>query len=151
MDAMLIERWNEVVAPDDEVYHLGDFTLGGQVPFMSFVSRLNGQINFVPGGHDYRWTPYANRGEAKSKSGRSVFVLPALYTLEVSVIDDWPTVLVLCHYSLRVWDRSHYGSYHLYGHSHGKLAGIGRSMDVGVDTNNFYPWSIDQIKNKLAS
>ena len=27
-DAALVARWNEAVAPDDEVWHLGDFALG---------------------------------------------------------------------------------------------------------------------------
>ena len=46
---------------------------------------------------------------------------------------------------MRVWARSHYNSIHLYGHSHGRLDGIGKSMDIGVDTNNFYPYSLDDI------
>ncbi len=30
MDETLIENWNQVVRPKDTVYHLGDFTPGGQ-------------------------------------------------------------------------------------------------------------------------
>jgi len=30
--------------------------------------------------------------------------------------------IVLCHYAMRVWHHSSRGSWHLYGHSHGKLA-----------------------------
>jgi len=32
MDEALIENWNQVVQPDDAVYHLGDFTLLGKMP-----------------------------------------------------------------------------------------------------------------------
>jgi|SRR5580704_742354 hypothetical protein len=55
--------------------------------------------------------------------------------------------IVLCHYALRVWNRSNRGSWHLYGHSHGRLpeAPDSLSMDVGVDTHNFRPWHYDEI------
>ncbi len=29
--------------------------------------------------------------------------------------------IVICHYAMRVWNRSHHGAWHLYGHSHGNL------------------------------
>jgi calcineurin-like phosphoesterase family protein len=51
----------------------------------------------------------------------------------------------LNHYAARVWPASHYGSINLYGHSHGNLPAVGKQMDVGVDTNNYFPYSIDQI------
>jgi len=53
--------------------------------------------------------------------------------------------IVACHYAMRTWPKSHYGSWQIYGHSHGKLPGMGKQMDVGVDTNNFYPYSLKQI------
>ncbi len=48
-------------------------------------------------------------------------------------------MLVLFHYSLRVWNRSHFGSLSLYGHSHGTLPGTAASCDVGVDVWDFRP------------
>lgn len=36
------------------------------------------------------------------------------------------------------------------GHVHGKMPGIGRQMDVGVDTNGFYPYSWEEIKERLS-
>jgi calcineurin-like phosphoesterase family protein len=46
---------------------------------------------------------------------------------------------------MRVWPRSHYNSWQLYGHSHGRLEPVGKQWDVGVDNNNFYPVSFDQL------
>jgi calcineurin-like phosphoesterase family protein len=54
--------------------------------------------------------------------------------------------IVLNHFCLRTWDRSHYNSWHLYAHSHGTLEPIGKSWDVGVDNNNFLPVSFEQIE-----
>jgi hypothetical protein len=41
--------------------------------------------------------------------------------------------LFLSHYSHRVWNGSHKGITHLYGHSHGLIDDFNKSMDVGVD------------------
>jgi calcineurin-like phosphoesterase family protein len=54
--------------------------------------------------------------------------------------------LTLCHYCLRVWPRSHFNSWHLYGHSHGTLPPIGKSWDAGVNTNDFTPLAFPQIQ-----
>lgn len=77
------------------------------------------------------------------------------------------TKIILCHYAMRVWNNSHHGSIMLYGHSHGSLDAftpetsnptwIGdqyfiknyRTMDVGVDTNNLYPYHLDEIVEKM--
>ena len=49
------------------------------------------------------------------------------------------------HYSHRIWNMSHYGAYHLFGHSHGTLDDIGRSMDVGLNTHNCVLYSRKEI------
>jgi calcineurin-like phosphoesterase family protein len=59
--------------------------------------------------------------------------------------------LVLCHYPLAVWNRRHYGSVHLHGHSHGALASIGMRLDVGVDAWDFRPCSLPEILARLNS
>jgi calcineurin-like phosphoesterase family protein len=60
------------------------------------------------------------------------------------------TMLVLCHYGMRVWNKSHHGAIQLYGHSHGNLPGDSQSCDVGVDAWGFMPVSIEMIKTRLA-
>lgn len=39
----------------------------------------------------------------------------------------------LHHFAHEVWDRSHYGTYHFHGHSHGRLPSRGNRLDVGID------------------
>jgi len=58
--------------------------------------------------------------------------------------------ICLHHYSQRRWAKSHYGSWHLFGHSHGGLESFGYSFDVGVDTHNFYPWSFLEVKERMS-
>jgi len=47
---------------------------------------------------------------------------------------------------MRTWFKSHYNSWHLFGHSHGRLEPIGKSLDIGVDANGFRPVSFEQVK-----
>lgn len=153
MNGEMVRRWNERVEINDTVYHLGDFTLG--IELFPWIEQLAGNIKIVPGSHDHRWnTPENNRGDPYrlTASGTVVEVLPPLVSLEFSEWGDGkhPLVVVLCHYAMRVWDRSHYGSLHLFGHSHGSINGWGRSMDVGVDCHDFYPISLGDVIDRLS-
>jgi calcineurin-like phosphoesterase family protein len=52
---------------------------------------------------------------------------------------------------MRVWNKSHYGSIMLHGHSHGSLPGTNQSLDVGVDCWDYTPVTLEQIKRRLKS
>ena len=61
--------------------------------------------------------------------------------------------LSLMHYPMMSWPKSRHGSLHLHGHIHSKgdynlqqkKEGILR-YDVGVDANDYYPVSIEQVR-----
>jgi calcineurin-like phosphoesterase family protein len=127
MDDVLIANHNSVVKANDVVYHIGDFTLekNTEKVYRKYINRLNGNHVFIAGSHDY-WIP--------DKEKR--------YMLEIK---EKGFHLVLCHYAMRVWPRSHYNSFQLYGHSHGQLPPVGKQWDAGVDNNNYFPLSLDQI------
>lgn len=52
MNEDMVKKWNEIVSPDDVVYHLGDFSLAIR-PVELFTPRLNGVKYLVPGNHDW--------------------------------------------------------------------------------------------------
>lgn len=52
MNAIMIERWNALVGPDDVVLHLGDLALGPIETSVALTSKLNGRRLLVPGNHD---------------------------------------------------------------------------------------------------
>lgn len=52
MNETLIKNWNDTVAPDDEVFHLGDVALGPWIEWDSILTRLNGHIALMVGNHD---------------------------------------------------------------------------------------------------
>lgn len=143
MDEYMIEVWNRMVEPDDTVYHLGDFTLGNGATAIKYFEQLNGQIKILTNiwHHDKRWIKYLQN--KWHKLWMHIEPLPPMVVLE-----NKPPI-VLCHYPIARWDRKHYGSWHLHGHSHGEYLGKGFIMDVGVDANNFTPVSMETVKEYM--
>lgn len=54
MNEELIKRWNDTVAPEDTVYHLGDVVFGGKDIKEGILKRLNGYKILRLGNHDNR-------------------------------------------------------------------------------------------------
>jgi len=52
MDSEIIKRWNNVVAKDDKVFHLGDVGFHGKEQMTEILSRLNGRKTLIMGNHD---------------------------------------------------------------------------------------------------
>lgn len=141
MNQGLIDNWNAKVRPDDEVYVLGDFSFGN--PDHS-APHLNGRKYLIKGNHDAK----------KIKKLEPYFE----WIKNIHEMKWNGNYIVMCHYAMRTWNKSHYGSWHLYGHSHGSLEKEpwGKSMDVGVDSNNYMPISIVEVseimdKRKILS
>ena len=142
MDEEMIRRWNIVVGRKDRVYHLGDFSLRSPAIAAVYWDRLAGHKFLVPGGHDRL---------PKEPSQWPVEILPPLVTVNVG------RPIVLCHYPMLSWDRSHYGVAHFHGHCHGTIGKVtprgdlqsppgqksGRRLDIGVDCWAFAPVSLD--------
>lgn len=64
MNEVLIQNWNSVVNPEDEVIHLGDFSFNERV-VAEILPRLNGKKTLVLGNHD---KPHpANKGKTPEK------------------------------------------------------------------------------------
>lgn len=129
MDAVLVERWNATVSPDDEVWHLGDFARRADTVH-ALLERLHGRKHLVRGNND----PEATTSQQGWASVRDYIELP----LEGHA-------LVLCHYPFRSWNAQHRGSINLHGHSHGRLKPIKRQFDVGSDVHAFAPVTLEQL------
>ncbi|MEN2747248.1 metallophosphoesterase [Sphingomonas sp. T9W2] len=129
MDALLIERWNAIVGPDDIVWHLGDVARRpADVP--SLLARLHGTKHLLRGNND----PDATLAAAGWAS-----------TGDYAEIDLDGHRLVLCHYPFRSWNGQHKRAINLHGHSHGRLKPMPRQFDVGVDVHDFAPIRLDAL------
>lgn len=132
MDAAMVERWNAVVAPEDEVWHLGDFAVR-QTParVAALLECLHGTKHLITGNND----PPEVRAQPGWRSVRPY--------AEIAVEG---VHLVLCHYAFRTWNGMAKGWLNLHGHSHGRLAPQTRQYDVGVDAWDFRPVTPAEIR-----
>ena len=105
MNVALVRNHNDIVAWNDDVYILGDLCLGGYKEAIKYLSQLNGHKYIIPGSHDYRWLKRAEY--IWQVTGTEI--LPPLVTLKLE-----GQQIVLCHYAMRVWDKSHYNSWNLF-------------------------------------
>ena len=149
MDEAIIANINAVVAPDDELWVLGDFTghaSRGRVRGLRGRIRCR-HVSLVHGNHD----PYVPDGQWEG-----IWELDRAYC-------DRPRSpagrrMVLCHYPICDWRGQRRGSYMLHGHIHSRGPAYNRRMrdagilryDVGVDANGFRPVSAAEIDRWFA-
>ena len=136
MDAARVARWNEVVGPDDQVWHLGDFAVRQSAERMArLLETLAGTKHLITGNND-----------GPATTGLSGWASVQHYA-EFELEGTW---LILCHYPLRTWNRMGRGAINLHGHSHGRLAPLPRQVDVGVDLWGFRPITLEAIRSHLS-
>ena len=147
----LIKSINTLVKHNDILYHLGDWSFGGHENIKKFRDRLEcREIHLIFGNHDQHIEPIDSIYRESFTSCNHKLEL----NLKIDCIRTnkfGKQLFFLSHYSHQVWNKSHHGAIHLFGHSHGTLQGIGKSMDVGVDTNNLYPYHMDEILDKMKN
>jgi calcineurin-like phosphoesterase family protein len=132
MNAVMTARWNEIVGPDDDVWHLGDFALRMSADAAgALLGRLNGRKHLITGNND----PPEIVGLPEWASVR------AYAELTVNAYH-----LVMCHYAFRTWNGMAKGALNLHGHSHGRLKPLPRQTDVGVDAWDFRPIAVQRMR-----
>jgi calcineurin-like phosphoesterase family protein len=131
MDEQMIDRWNSVVDPGDEIWQLGDFAVRQSPERVAhLLTALNGRKHLVTGNND-----------GPETTGCSGWASVQPYAETVA---DGRT-FVLCHYPFRTWRDMGKGSVNLHGHSHGRLKPMPRQFDVGVDAWDFRPVRLADI------
>ena len=134
MDAAIVAGWNEVVGPEDEIWHLGDVARrSADVP--TLLARLNGTKHLVRGNND-------DPGTGEAAGWASV--------QDYAELTHDGVLLVLCHYPFRSWNGQHRRSINLHGHSHGKLKPLPRQFDVGVDARHFRPTTLAALVGRAS-
>ena len=120
MNVALTETHNKLVQPKDTVYFLGDLVMDKRV-VSSTLDRLNGVFHFIYGNHDSK-SKKIIQGHKKVVSAE-----------ELTSVSLNGRLIVLCHYPMRTWTKSHFGSINLHGHCHGTLPPFKNQLDIGID------------------
>ena len=148
MNEAIVQRWNEIVTPEDEVYHLGDVMLGDTKQGINYLRRLNGKIWILTGNHDTtnRIQEYVNIEPrilhiglaAILKYHKYTFYLSHYPTLTANYDGDEPLnrrVINLC------------------GHNHTTDPfydwDLGLIFHTEMDTHDCRPWLLDDIIDKI--
>ena len=140
MNEAMVKEWNDLIAPDDTVYILGDVAFMSGSDAGRMVNRLNGTKILVRGNHD--------RKTLMDETFRSAFVEVHEY-LDITYNG---TKVVMFHYPIAEWDQMHRGAVHFHGHLHGGKSGLEkfRARDMGMDATGVIAISLDEaIKDAL--
>ena len=142
MNRVLIENYNSIISPDDDVYILGDLMLGGPDRMkdgLNLLSQLKGDIHVVRGNHDTdtRWEAYQNLYNVVEVSNAIYLKYKGFHFY----MSHFPTITAnLEKESLKQC------TINLYGHTH-QQTNFYNDMPfmyhVGVDSHNNCPVSID--------
>jgi calcineurin-like phosphoesterase family protein len=138
-DEAILDAINSRVQPDDTLWVLGDFCWGGRSHAQGYRDQIRCQhVHLVWGNHD--------APDVGGVFGR---------TMEQGMIRVEGQDIWLNHYPMRSWHKAFHGSWHLYGHVHGKLMGedtrVGWRLtrDVGVDACEYRPLSFANLREYM--
>jgi calcineurin-like phosphoesterase family protein len=137
MNEELIKRWNEIVAPEDTVYHLGDVVFGGKAVREGILNRLNGYKILRVGNHDNR---------ATITKWKEVF--DEVYEDDI-LLDD----LCLSHYPLNDYEMERLLALgiikgNVHGHVHSVIDGLDQTKYkcVSVELTDYRPIDFEVVK-----
>ena len=146
MNEAIVSRWNERVAPEDDVYVLGDLMLGENEIGINYLNQLNGNIHVVLGNHD-------------TSTRQALYKADAHKIVEVK----WAIML---NYKKYHFFMTHFPcmtgnleketlkqmTLNLYGHTHQKTnfyEDRPYMYHVGCDSHNCYPILLDDIIHEM--
>jgi calcineurin-like phosphoesterase family protein len=142
MNDTLVNNINSKVGQDDTLIMLGDIAFGGFENIKIFLDRLICKnIHLVLGNHDHHI-----RNDRENI--REMFLSVSDY-LQVRING---ANFVMTHYPFESWNGLNKGVIHLHGHTHlGQKVkfGNGKKLDIGMDGNNLYPYSLTEIVHMM--
>ena len=148
MNEAIVERWNNVVKPDDIVYHLGDTMLNDNEKGIEYIKRLNGKIFLIFGNHetDNRLNLIFTGCMHKVDGGWYAYVIK--YGKLRFYLSHYPTLTAN-------YDEKHFNQHtiNLHGHTHQQANFLYPNnpfmYHVGVDSHNCTPVHIDEVVSEI--
>ena len=147
MNKAIIERHNEIVKPEDDVYVLGDCMLNNDELGLDCIKQLNGHLHLIRGNHDSD-----NRMGAYRSCWNVVEVCEGKflnYKKYHFYLSHFPCITTNDDFDKPLKART----LNICGHSHTSDiwadANKGMIFHCEMDTNDCRPWSIDEIIEKF--
>jgi calcineurin-like phosphoesterase family protein len=142
-DEHIIWTAEQMLNEGDNFYYLGDFGFAKKNVMEKFIVRLastGANLFFVKGNHDKSDTI-------------ALYQKYGTYLGQQVMININGQDIVLNHFKLAIWEKSHRGAWHLYGHSHGDAEWwkIGKSMDVAINVHDYKLLEFEDIKTIMDS
>lgn len=154
-DELIIQNWNTVIKPEDDVFHLGDVVMGTFWTNIEKVKRLNGNIFLVLGNHDRIATRYGHSQKEYEKK----------FDIYSEVFADWDYSLLMDVDNKRLllhhmpYDGDHVEEvrfkehrptpgghdFLIHGHIHDLWDKKDNQINVGVDVRGMTPVHLDEL------
>lgn len=141
-DEAILDNINSLVGERDTLWILGDFAFRNSRPVEWYRKQIRCRdVHLVFGNHDPQKPQSRQRYEKLFSS-----------TQDYVRIKYAKQAIVMCHYPIISHHGKGHGAWMLHGHSHGRLTeqypflSAHLMLDVGIDCNNYKPFSFDQIK-----
>ena len=127
------------VAPEDDLWIVGDFSFAGGkkrcAETAALFERLPGRKHLVRGNHD----------------GEATAALPWASRHDMVLVKTPEASFFLCHYPMLTWPAARHGVVHLFGHVHDAWRGARQMVNVGVDLWDFRPISPSEILERSGA
>ena len=124
-DYAIIDQWNKIAELNSVIYILGDVSFRKSETTSKILRMLKGELRLVRGNHDKRLS---------AENLATFTTVDDIVEIDVVNDDGDKQRITMCHYQMLAWNRSHYGAWQLFGHSHGSAEKLyGKQLDVGVD------------------
>jgi calcineurin-like phosphoesterase family protein len=141
MNETIIHNVCSTLKKGDNLYFLGDFALtrgsNTMEGHMKAISYTGANLFFIKGNHDKDDTI-----KLYKKYGIYLGEQKKVRIPDKDKSNGYQEI-VLNHYRMDVWDKSHHGVWHLHGHSHHSLPErpTARCMDVGIN-GSWYDYNV---------
>jgi calcineurin-like phosphoesterase family protein len=152
MNQALIDNHNSVVGQNDEVIHLGDFTMNDKYA-KGILDQLNGTHILIPGNHD-KCHP-CHKKKAKTKAEYMAYGFKDIIVEQTIEIDGLGLVKFNhLPYIDPGWDDARYSQfkpkpsgekYLFHGHVHNSWKTKGNMINLGVDVWDYKPVALEYL------
>lgn len=162
-DSKVINIWNDIVRPDDFVWHLGDVFLGDERGGLALVSQLNGHKHLITGNHDKVWPGHQ---DARKHQRAWLEVFESIQAYAKIKVTGLPNSVLMSHfpwlgdgegaremeerYSEFRLSRTNVDRWLIHGHTHSQQRLDGpRSVHIGWDAWHC-PVSLTEVKELMG-